>query len=382
MSDHAVLSASGAHRWLNCLPSARLELEFVNNESSVAAEGTAAHALCEHKLKKALHMRSKRPVSVYNSDEMEEHSDAYVEFVMEQLELAKQSCTDPLILIEQRLDFSCYVPQGSGTGDCIIIADKKLHIIDFKYGMGVLVDAVDNPQMKLYALGALEIYDSLYDIEEVSMTIFQPRRENVSTWTIRVEDLKDWAEKELKPRAKKAYDGEGEYLPGEWCTFCRAAVKCRARAEEKLKLAQSEFKLPPLLTDSEIEEVLSKLSDLTKWANEIIAYATDAAVNHGKEWHGFKVVEGRSVRKFKDEDAVAEVAKANGYKDIFRQSLITLTEMERLMGKSKFEKILGDLIYKPPGKPTLVPLSDKRPAMNVSNAKNEFNEITEECEYE
>ena len=382
MSDHAVLSASGAHRWLNCLPSARLELEFVNNESSAAAEGTAAHALCEHKLKKALHMRSKRPVSVYNSDEMEEHSDAYVEFVMEQLELAKQSCTDPLILIEQRLDFSCYVPQGFGTGDCIIIADRKLHIIDFKYGMGVLVDAVDNPQMKLYALGALEIYDSLYDIEEVSMTIFQPRRENVSTWTIRVEDLKDWAEKELKPRAKKAYDGEGEYLPGEWCTFCRAAVKCRARAEEKLKLAQSEFKLPPLLTDSEIEEVLSKLSDLTKWANEIIAYATDAAVNHGKEWHGFKVVEGRSVRKYKDEDAVAKVAKANGYKDIFRQSLITLTEMERLMGKSKFEKILGDLIYKPPGKPTLVPLSDKRPAMNVSNAKNEFNEITEECEYE
>jgi hypothetical protein len=382
MSDHAVLSASGAHRWLNCLPSARLELEFVNNESSAAAEGTAAHALCEHKLKKALHMRSKRPVSVYNSDEMEEHSDAYVEFVMEQLELAKQSCTDPLILIEQRLDFSCYVPQGFGTGDCIIIADKKLHIIDFKYGMGVLVDAVDNPQMKLYALGALEIYDSFYDIEEVSMTIFQPRRENVSTWTIRVEDLKAWAEKELKPKAKKAYDGEGEYLPGEWCTFCRAAVKCRARAEEKLKLAQSEFKLPPLLTDSEIEEVLSKLSDLTKWANEIIAYATDAAVNHGKEWHGFKVVEGRSVRKYKDEDAVAEVAKANGYKDIFRQSLITLTEMERLMGKSKFEKILGDLIYKPPGKPTLVPLSDKRPAMNVSNAKNEFNEITEECEYE
>ena len=382
MSDHAVLSASGAHRWLNCLPSARLELEFVNNESSAAAEGTAAHALCEHKLKKALRMRSKRPVSVYNSDEMEEHSDAYVEFVMEQLELAKQSCTDPLILIEQRLDFSCYVPQGFGTGDCIIIADKKLHIIDFKYGMGVLVDAVDNPQMKLYALGALEIYDSLYDIEEVSMTIFQPRRENVSTWTIRVEDLKAWAEKELKPKAKKAYDGEGEYLPGEWCTFCRAAVKCRARAEEKLKLAQSEFKLPPLLTDSEIEEVLSKLSDLTKWANEIIAYATDAAVNHGKEWHGFKVVEGRSVRKYKDEDAVAEVAKANGYKDIFRQSLITLTEMERLMGKSKFEKILGDLIYKPPGKPTLVPLSDKRPAMNVSNAKNEFNEIMEECEYE
>lgn len=382
MSDHAVLSASGSHRWLNCLPSARLELEFVNNESNAAAEGTAAHALCEHKLKKALHMRSKRPVSVYNSDEMEEHSDAYVEFVMEQLELARQSCTDPLILIEQRLDFSCYVPQGFGTGDCIIIGDKKLHIIDFKYGMGVLVDAVENPQMKLYALGALEIYDSLYDIEEVSMTIFQPRRENVSTWTIPVKELKDWAENELKPKAKKAYEGEGDYLPGEWCTFCRAAVKCRARAEEKLKLAQMEFKLPPLLTDSEIEEVLSKLSDLTKWANEIIAYATDAAVNHGKEWHGFKVVEGRSVRKYKDEEAVAEAAKANGYKDIYRQSLITLTEMQKLMGKKKFEQILGGLIHKPLGKPTLVPLSDKRPAMNISNVKNEFNEITEELEYE
>ena len=382
MSNHAVLSASGSHRWLHCLPSARLELEFENNESNAAAEGTAAHALCEHKLRKALHMRSKRPVSDYNTDEMEEHSDAYVQFIMEQLEAAKQSCKDPLVLIEQRLDFSCYVPQGFGTGDCIIIADKKLHIIDFKYGMGVLVDVVENPQMKLYSLSALEIYDSLYDIEEVSMTIFQPRRENVSTWTISVDELNDWAENELKPKAQKAYDGEGEYLPGEWCTFCRAAVKCRARAEEKLKLAESEFKMPPLLTDYEIEEVLSKLSDLTKWANEIIAYATDAAINHGKEWHGFKVVEGRSVRKYKDEDAVAETAKANGYKDIFRQSLITLTEMQKLMGKTKFQEILGGLIYKPSGKPTLVPTSDKRPTMNVSNVYNEFNEILEEKDYE
>lgn len=382
MGKHAVLSASGAHRWLHCLPSARLELEFSNNESGAAAEGTAAHALCEHKLKKTLHMRSKRPISDYNTDEMEEHSDAYVEFVMEQLEVAKQSCKDPLVLIEQRLDYSCYVPDGFGTGDCIIIGDKKLHIIDMKYGMGIIVSAIENPQMKLYALGALEIYDSLYDIEEVSMTIFQPRRENFSTWTISVKELKDWAENELKPKALMAYDGKGEYLPGDWCTFCRAAVKCRARAEEKLKLAQLEFKLPPLLTDSEIEEVLFKLSDLTKWANEIMDYATDAAVNHGKEWHGFKVVEGRSVRKYKDEDAVAEAAKANGYKDIYRKSLITLTEMQKLMGKTKFEEILGDLIYKPPGKPTLVPLLDKRQALNVSNVKNEFNEIMEELEYE
>lgn len=378
MADHAVLSASGSHRWLNCTPSARLELEFENTGSEAAREGTAAHALCEHKLKRALHMRSRRPVSDYDSDEMEECTDAYVDFVMEQYEAAKQVCKDPVVLIEQRLDFSCYVPDGFGIGDCLIISDDRLHIIDFKYGMGVLVEAENNPQMKLYALGALALYDALYDIREVSMTIFQPRRESVSTWTIPVEDLKAWAENELKPRAKMAYDGEGEYLPGEWCTFCRAAVRCRARAEEKLKLAQTEFRMPPLLTDAEIEDILAVLPDLTKWANEITTYALDAALNHGKEWNGFKVVEGRSVRKYRDEAAVAEAAKEAGYKDIYRQSLIPLTEMQRLMGKDRFEAILGGLITKAPGKPTLVPKSDRRPAMNVSNAINEFYEIKED----
>jgi len=377
MGNHAILSASSSHRWLHCLPSARLELEFENTNGEAAKEGTAAHALSEHKLKKALRIRSKRPTSEYDSDEMEECTDAYVDFIMEQVELARKSCTDPIVLIEQRLDFSCYVPDGFGTGDCVIISDDRLHIVDFKYGMGVLVDAEDNPQMKLYTLGALEIYDSLYDIKEISMTIFQPRRENVSTWTVPVEELKAWAEEELKPKAAKAYQGEGEYMPGPWCTFCRASSRCRARADENLKLAQMEFKMPPLLTDSEIEEVLTILPDLTKWANEITAYATDAAVNHGKEWHGFKVVEGRSVRKYKDENAVAEKAVISGYKDIYRKSLIPMTEMQKLMGKTKFEEILGNLIYKPPGKPTLVPNSDKRPAMNVADAKNEFNEIME-----
>ena len=378
MVKHAILSASGSHRWLNCTPSARLELEFENTTSEAAREGTAAHALCEHKLKKFLKKRSKRPVSDYNSDEMEECTDAYAEFVMEQYEEAKKSCKDPVILIEQKLDFSCYVPEGFGTGDCIIISDDKLHIIDFKYGQGILVEAEHNPQMMLYALGALEIYDALYDIKEISMTIFQPRRENVSTWTISIEELKAWAEEELKPKAQMAYDGEGEYLPGEWCTFCKAAVKCRARAEEKMKLARMEFKMPPLLTDAEIEEVLTVLPDLTKWANEITAYATEAAIHHGKEWNGFKVVEGRSNRKYRDEQLVAEAAKEHGYTDIYRQSLIPMTEMQKLMGKSAFEEILGDLIYKPPGKPTLVPIIDKRPAMNVSNAINEFNEIMED----
>lgn len=378
MGKHAILSASGSHRWLNCTPSARLELEFENTTSEAAREGTAAHALCEHKVKKFLKKRSKRPVSDYNSDEMEECTDAYAEFVMEQYEEAKKFCKDPVILIEQKLDFSCYVPDGFGTGDCIIISDDKLHIIDFKYGQGILVEAEHNPQMMLYALGALEIYDALYDIKEVSMTIFQPRRENVSTWTISIEDLKAWAEKELKPKAQMAYAGDGEYLPGEWCTFCKAAVKCRARAEEKMRLARMEFKMPPLLTDAEIEEVLTVLPDLTKWANEITAYATEAAIHHGKEWNGFKVVEGRSNRKYRDELLVAEAAKEHGYTDIYRQSLIPMTEMQKLMGKSAFEEILGDLIYKPPGKPTLVPNTDKRPAMNVTNAENEFNEIMED----
>ncbi|WP_394870339.1 DUF2800 domain-containing protein [Clostridium butyricum] len=378
MSKHALLSASSSHRWLNCLPSALLEQNFENKESIAAAEGTVAHELCEHKLKRALHMRSKRPVSDYNNDDMEEHSDAYVDFVIEQLNVAKQNCKDPLVLIEHRIDFSNYVLEGFGTGDCIIISDGKLHIIDFKYGLGVLVDAIENPQMKLYAVGAFDAFNSLYDIKEVSMSIFQPRRENVSTWTISARELKDWAENELKSKAKMAIKGEGEYLPGEWCTFCRAAVKCRARAEEKLKLAQMEFNMPPLLEDEEIEEVLEKLPDLIKWANEILAYATDSAVNHGKQWSGFKVVEGRSNRKYKDEDAVIEAAKENGYKDIFRKSLITLTEMQKLMGKKKFDEILGDLIYKPQGKLTLVPIADKRSAINICDVKNEFNKIMEE----
>lgn len=371
---HAVLSPSSSHRWLNCTPSAVLELEFENKSSSAAEEGTAAHAFCEHKLKKELLMRSKRPVSDYDSDEMQECTDAYVDYVMEQFEIVKQRCKDPMILIEQKVDFSEYVPSGFGTADCLIVSDETLHIIDFKYGLGVLVDAYEKPQMKCYALGALSVYESLYEIKEISMTIFQPRRENVSTYTIPTSELKAWAEGVLKPKAEMAIKGEGEYCPGEWCKFCKASVRCRARAEEKLKLAKEEFKLPPLLTDEEIEEILSIIPDLTKWASDIMNYATDSAVNHGKKWTGFKVVEGRSVRKYKDEKAVIEKAKANGYTDIFKSSLIPLTEMQKLMGKAKFEEVLGDLIIKPIGKPTLVPESDKRQAMNVENVKNEFKE--------
>ena len=371
---HAVLSASSSHRWLNCNPSARLEQEFEDHETEAAAEGTAAHALAEHKLRKALKMRSRKPVSKYDSDEMDAYTDGYVEFVLEALEEAKQLCSDPKVLIEQKLDFSCYVPDGFGTGDCLIVADRLLHIIDLKYGQGVLVDAVGNPQMMLYALGALRIFDCLYNITEVSMTIYQPRRENVSTWTVSVEELNDWAEQTLKPKAELAFKGEGEYSPGAWCQFCKAAVKCRARAEAKLQLAKYEFAKPPLLTDAEIGDILGKLDDLTKWANEIIAYAQDAAVSHGKQWPGYKLVESRTNRKYTDEDAVIKAARSAGYTDIFKKSLIPITEMEKLMGKKTFAEVLDSLVIKPQGKPTLVPASDKRPAITTTGAKQDFSD--------
>lgn len=369
---HAVLSASSSHRWLHCNPSARLEQEFEDRETEAAAEGTAAHALAEHKLRKALKMCSRKPVSKYDSDEMDAYTNGYVEFVLEALEEARQLCSDPKVLIEQRLDFSCYVPDGFGTGDCLIVADKLLHIIDLKYGQGVLVDATENPQMMLYALGALRIFDCLYDIESVSMTIYQPRRENVSTWTIPVQELDDWAERTLKPKAELAYKGEGEHCPGAWCQFCKAAVKCRARAEAKLQLAKYEFAQPPLLSDAEIGDILGKLDDLTKWANEIIAYAQDAAVNHGKEWPGYKLVESRTNRKYTDEDAVIKAAHAAGYTDIFKKSLISITEMEKLMGKKTFAEVLGGLVVKPVGRPTLVLASDRRPAITTTGAKQDF----------
>lgn len=236
-SKHAVLSASSSHRWLNCSPSARLEQEFEDRETEAAAEGTAAHALCEHKLRRALKRQSRKPVSKYDCEEMDTHTDGYVQFVLETVAQAKERCADPIINIEQRLDFSCYVPQGFGTGDCVVIADKTLHIIDFKYGQGVLVEAERNPQMMLYALGALHIYDALYDIKDVAMTIYQPRRENISTWTISVSDLTAWAENELIPKAKLAFEGKGEYitsLPGI-PSMSKSWKPCTVRTKRRLR---------------------------------------------------------------------------------------------------------------------------------------------------
>lgn len=372
MTKHAILSASSSSRWLACPPSALLEREFTDTTSNAAEEGTAAHAMAENKLKVYLQRKSAYQPSLYDSEEMEGYTDDYVAFVMEQVEKAKGLCADSLILLEERLDFSKYVPDGFGTGDCVIIADDTLQIIDLKYGLGVLVNAEDNPQMMLYALGALATYGNLYDIKEVSMTIFQPRRENVSTWTIPVEQLYQWAEEVVMPTAQLAIQGKGEFQSGSHCTFCKAKVQCRARAEANLKIAELEFQKPALLEDGEIEEVLAVINDLSKWASEVQAYALEMAISHGKEWSGYKVVAGRSVRKYIDDEQVAKAAFANGFEDIYKKSLIGLTEMTKVMGKKKFDEILGEFIIKPQGKPSLVPVSDKRKALVISSIEDEF----------
>ena len=372
MGNHALLSASSSHRWLNCPPSARLGEDYEDKGSDFAAEGTDAHSLCEHKLKAALGMETQDPtenLTWYNA-EMEDCANGYAAYVMELLAEAKKATADPIVLIEQRLDYSEYVEEGFGTGDCLIVADGTLNIIDYKHGRGVEVSAVDNPQMKLYALGALGIFDSLYDIDTVTMTIYQPRLGNVSVYTVTRDELMDWAETVLRPTAELAFKGGGEYHCGEWCRFCKAKADCRERANANLALAQYDFAKPPLLTDEEVENILGRIDDLVSWANDIKEYALQAAVS-GKEWTGWKVVEGRSVRKFSDERLVAAAVIAAGH-DPYEQKLLGITEMQKTLGKAKFDEILGGFIVKPRGKPTLVPESDKRPAMK--NAKNDFKE--------
>ena len=372
---HSVLGASAADRWMNCTPSAQLTAGMEDETTTFAAEGTAAHALCEWKVRKALKMRAgRRPTSDYWTDEMEEFTDDYRDYIMDLVGQAKTHCKDPVTLIEQHLDFSCYVPDGFGTGDFLLVADKELNVVDFKYGRGVAVYADHNPQMMLYALGALNLFDCLYDIEKVTMTIFQPRLSSVSTWTISTEELYQWAEEVLKPKAELAAKGEGDFVSGSWCRFCKARNTCRARAESFLELARMEFQPPALLSDEEVAEVMEKADELSKWASDVMAYAQAEAIENGKHWNGYKLVEGRSVRKFSDEAKVEAAAKEAGYTDIYNKSLITLTAFEKLMGKEAFAEILGQYVTKPAGKLTLVPVSDKRPEVTVNTVNDEFME--------
>ncbi|WP_285824568.1 DUF2800 domain-containing protein [Schaedlerella arabinosiphila] len=372
MAKHALLSASASHRWLNCPPSALACASVEERASPYAQQGTDAHTLCEYKVGKALGRKLQNPEGhLENFDaEMDDCTDEYRNYVLEQLEQAKKFCPDPQVLIEERLDFSRWVPDGFGTGDCVIVSDRELHVIDFKYGVGVLVNAKDNPQMRCYALGALDTYDGIYDIETVKMTIFQPRRDNISTASMGKDELLAWAENTLAPAAKLAYEGGGEFHAGEHCQFCRVKATCRKRAEHNLEMARYDFAVPDTLEPSEIAAILSRIDDLVSWGSDIKDYALQQALS-GVKYDGFKVVEGKSNRRFTDEMAVASAVQSAGYEP-YEKKILGITAMTSLLGKKKFDELLGGLVMKPPGKPALVPEKDKRPAINT--ATDDFKE--------
>ena len=372
---HATLSASSAYRWLACPPSAKLNAAASDIGSEYAAQGTDAHSLCEFKVLKYLGNNVKDPTAdlTYFDEEMADCTDSYLQYVTEQVEKAKERCKDPIVLVEQRLDFSKWVPQGFGTGDCVIVSDEVLTVIDFKYGLGVLVEAENNPQMMCYALGALELFDSLYDIKSIEMTIFQPRRDNVSTYEISKDELLEWAQTVLTPTAQLAEKGEGDFKAGEHCQFCKVKATCRKRAEYNLELAKYDFEMPANLDNTEIAAILSKADELISWASDVKEYALQQALN-GEEFDGFKVVEGRSTRKYTDETAVADAVTQAGF-DPYEHKVLGITAMTKLLGKTKFEKLLGGFIEKPKGKPTLVPATDKRKPINkAADAADEFKE--------
>lgn len=377
MPKHAYLSASASHRWLACPPSAKLCANILDQASEYAQQGTDCHELCAYLVEKALGRDVIDPTEnlTYYDAEMQNCAEEYRNYILEQIEAIKEFCKDPQVMIKQRLDFSRWVENGFGTGDCVIVADEILQIIDYKHGLGILVSAGDNEhggnsQMMCYALGALEVFGDIYDINQIKMTIFQPRRDNISTYTISKENLLKWADEVLAPTAQLAYVGKGEFNAGDHCTFCKVKATCRKRAEYNLELAKYDFAMPATLDDTEIAAILEKVDEMISWGNDIKDYALQQAQS-GVHFEGWKIVEGRSNRKYTDENAIADTVKDAGFNP-YEKKLLGITAMSTLLGKKKFEELLGGLIYKPPGKPTLVPESDKRPAMNT--AKDDFKE--------
>ena len=332
-THHALLSASSVNRWLSAPPLPRLEQYLPHSTSSAASEGTAAHDLGKYKIHRLLGDQFMHPVSDYQSDEMESLTDDYASYVLEQYTQAKQYAADTTISVEQKLDFSKYVPDGFGTGDCVIVSDHLLHIIDFKYGKGVRVKAKNNPQLDLYVIVALEMFSSLYNIDEVETTIFQPRMANISTWTINAKKLMHWANTELKEKAELAFAGQGTVRYGPWCQLSACNTVLRARYNYHHKLIRFQLCSPSLLTDSEVAEVLEHIDDLNRWAHEVKDYAANLAINHGKQWPGYKIVEGRSIRRYKDEKAVAKIAETNGIHNIYQQKLLPITKLEKQLGQ-------------------------------------------------
>jgi len=384
---HALLSPSSAARWLACTPSAKMEEMFPDSAGEAAAEGTLAHALGELLLRRAkdeittheyLSEFNKIAKSEYYCQEMQELMEGYRDFVLAEWEMAKKITPDAELLLETKLDLREWVEGGFGTGDAQIIADRTLRIIDLKYGKGVTVSAVYNKQMMLYALGAIREALIYYDIDLVTMTIYQPRTDNVSDYSIAVADLLNWAERELKPKAALAYAGEGDLVPGNHCMFCKAKVRCRAYAEKQLEIAKYEFRNADLLTDEEVADVLNRSSELKNWLGKVEEYALNEAVDNGKKWPGYKLVEGRSNRTYLDQDKVAERLLENGIPEaiIYERKLLGITAMEKAITKKTFGEVLHDLVVKPQGKPALVPASDKRPEWNsTESAINDFKDI-------
>ena len=371
--SHALLGASSAKRWLECTPSARASERFEDHPSAYADEGTKAHLLCEHKVRKALNLDPEPLPEGFEADaEMLECSEQYLTFILELMSTAKE----PIPAVEARVDFSDIVPEGFGTADFILISGDTIHILDMKYGKGVEVSAVENPQMMLYAIGALNAYGAIYDLEKVSMTIFQPRLGNVSTYETTREELEKWARDFVKPRAEMAWKGEGILNDGPWCRFCRCKATCRKRAETAMELAKHEFRDPALLSDEEVAEVLGKAEEVASWANDVKDYALSEALK-GKRFPGWKVVEGRSIRKISDEAKAAEAVLAIG-KDPYERKLLSITELTKLLGAKRFNELLGALVYKPPGKPALARETDKRPEFAAPSAADDFNDNKEE----
>ena len=312
------------------------------------------------------------------SEEMLEVVPIYTDYCSEQLAEAKTENPLAVIEIEQKLDLTEYVPESFGTADCVVINDNLMEVIDLKYGKGVPVYAEWNKQLMLYGLGALQKYDTMYDITEVRLTIIQPRINNISSWQISVEELRKWAEEKLRPRAELAFEGKGELNAGDWCRFCAVRNQCRKLYEQQLEIAQHEFADPELLTDDEIADIVKRVPKLIEWANSITEYAQTKAINENKQWPGLKLVEGISRRKWVDEDQASNAIFARcpelSEDEIFNMKLKPITSIEKLVGKKRFEEILSDVVIKPQGKPTLVPLEDKRPAMGYAQAQLDFKE--------
>ena len=415
---HALLSASSSKQWLHCPPSVRLQEGFPNESSVYAEEGTFAHEVCEYKVRKYLHERVKRPQSEeFYTEEIDQITDVYAEFVISIIEQMKRNGIEPLVLVEERVDYSHIAPSGFGTADMLIIGKDEngkglLHICDFKTGQGVYVDADHNSQMMLYALGGLAAYGYIYEIEIVRMSIIQPRLDNISTFECSREELEAWGES-IKPIAKLAFEGKGEQHPGDWCRFCRAKPVCRACADEALALCREEFldldagafsegneteesdltapyhaetdtpvfKQPGLIPLTELAAILPTLNRISSWIESVFAYVSAEAINHAVPVPGYKVVEGRSKRIFTDPKAVVDVAVQNGYTDLYKQQLISLTEFEKMMGKKRFAELLGGFVAKPPGKLALVPENDPRPPVDLGNTPDqEFAVLTEQEE--